>query len=605
MTITLYNHEVTSSTKQAIYASRLQASLAKFARAVTLRPVSLSIKSDDFTPSPAWSTDTGIVLMHRPQLGNISSAANIIRLKGLAVHEIAHLMYTPRDRTHFMKWVADYNHLTAFNILEDNRIENIMVANMSGIKPWLIHTVTGELLNNLTPAEQANLLPLVWGRKYLPADVRKAAYNTWSSTAADAAEVADILDKYIVLNFHNKEDIATAKPLIGRLHSIMNVSSNMPSSPNHVKDSTSAPSSQGETYTASKREIDKALKEVSEAVASDSAHEDTDTDTTEDAPPAVSGGDSGEPNANIASALRSAKASAESDVLEDVKNTIESIRDADSKTLFNEDDNIPANRRGVPRIPKYQLKYENASVDAVNNSRRFAKELQEVRAMFDPGWVRKSSQGRLNVRDYMLGTDLDEAFDLWDQGNQDVTDIECVILLDNSGSMRDMCTAAYESMWATKRALDSIGADTTVIQFGSWGEILYPSEVKATTRMLTARFNGGGSTNPLASLVKAKDILSNSSRAIKILIVITDGDWGNKIACDQVIASMRSSNVLTGLVYLEDANLHEVFKHYDDNKNRMFDAHYCEMFTHLTNPSDIVDFAKQLAKVSRERMLHV
>lgn len=606
MSVLLYNDAVTNATKQDIYASRLQASLLKFARTVTGQAVSLQINRVPYpSGSPAWSTERAIVLSHHAGLGNISSAKNIIRLKGLTVHELAHVMYTPRDRTHFMKWVMSNNYGTTFNMLEDNRIENIMVSNMSGIKPWLVHTVTTELLDGTTEQEQAAVLPLVWGRKYLPDSVRSAAYKAWNASAQTvmpitAKYIADLVDEYIVLNFHDKAHIATAQRIIADLHAALNMTQDVPKNPQHGKDQLSAPSSSSQIQQPGKRDTDNSLKDVQKQVSQDTAAEEAESS-------GLSGNGSESTNSatSVGESLRSARSDAEADVLEDVKNTIDAIRDAESDSSFADDNEVKPEYKVIRPVPRRSIQYQNVSVEAINSSRRFAKELQEVRAMFDPAWVRKSSQGRLNVRDYMLGADLDESFDLWDQGNEDVTDIECVILLDNSGSMRSMIDSAYESMWSIKRALDTVGADTTVIQFGTYGEVLYSPDTKATTRMATARYSGGGNTNPLFSLIKAKEILFNSSRAIKMLIVITDGYWGNSDACNQVVATLRSSGVLTGLVYLEEKELHNIFKRTDDNGNTLYDAHYCEMFTKLDDPSDIVDFAKQLASVSRKRLLNL
>lgn len=601
MAIILENNTVDKDTMQQIYAARLQASLVKFARSVTLQPVSVRIDLTVYNhcDAPAWSTDTGITLVHTKDIGSIASAKNIIRLKGLLVHEMAHVLYTPRSRTALVQWVNKESYGKAFNILEDNRIENFMVANLSGVAPWLVHTVTHEFLRETNPQVQANLLPMIWGRKYLPSDVRTKAYKSW--TASDPAVIAGIIDQYLTLNFHNKDDIEVAKRLIREFHAIISFTPNAPNNPNHQGNTSAAPPSNG-SQTVGKRDMDKVIKDVQKTLDQDAAHSG-DSDESDDTSTAGTGSPESKLN-DLVDAIQQAKDDAQEELLEDVKNTIASVKDVDSESNSSMDTEAHTIApKNIKPIPKSRLVYMPVSAESIHSSRKFAMQLQEVRAMYDPGWQRKTSQGRLNPREFLMHSNLDESFDLWDHGNEDVTDIECVVLLDNSGSMGNIITPAYEAMWSVKRALDSIDASTTVIQFGTYGDILYSAHDKATTRMATARQWGGGSTQPLNSLIRAQQILTESSRAIKMLIVITDGDWGSTQNCDQVIAGLRSQGVMTGLVFLTDPKWTSFRS--DSEGNHYVNAHRCEVATKLDNPKDIIDFARQFAAMSQKRLLNV
>jgi hypothetical protein len=603
MNYTVYNNVVDKATMQTIYASRLQSMFSKFARSVTLQPTSVSIQiiEEMYANAPAWSDDTGMTLVHYPESGSLLSINNLTRLKGLAIHELSHLLFTPRSLTALSKWVNANRLQTTFNILEDNRIENFMVSRMSGVKPWLVHTITAELLKPNTNIDK--LLPLVWGRKYLPDNIRTTAYKAWSSTVSPetADDIARIVDNYIVLTLHDKDEIEKAQLLIRQLSTLMNDNhSSAVHSHNHSTQDSCAPQSDG-SKPLGKRDVADAKKDVAEQVASQSAPDSADDSEDE----GDSGSSQGKPDTagQLKAALTEAKQQAQSAVVEDVKSTIETVKSADSVSSFNDKDEYEARHRAILPANKYHVKQEAVSAEARSMAQLFTRELVHIRSDFDPGWVRKSDQGKLNVRDYMMGANFDEAFDLWDQGHEEATDIECVILLDNSGSMRDMSTPAYEAMWAIKRSLDAVDASTTVIQYGSWGNYLYQAHEKAQVKMTTARMEGGGSTKPLNSLVKANQILRESSRAIKMMITITDGQWDNTRACDQVIATMRSSGIVTGLVFLQDSKTPEIFIRRDAVGSQMIDAHYCEAATLLTEPRRIVEFAKQLTKVSRERVL--
>ena len=598
--IVVTNNVVNKHTVQAMYKSKLQASLLKFMRSVTLQPIGLEIRtapSAQLTShsSPAWSNDKGAVLMHFEDQGSIASATNIMRLKGLAIHELSHLVYTPRSRTQFFKWVVEKGYARTFNLLEDNRIENLMVARMSGVTPWLTHTIIKELVN-VDDSSQSSLLPLLWGRKYLPKTLRMKALAEWPGDNASA--IADVLDKYILLNIQNKVDQETAKQLIAEMHALTAENDKVPETMH--KDESVAPDSSGADMSPTKRQIDKQLQEVADAIDGDNSDSgDGGSDSGDDS----SGGADDSDTGSLADELQAAANAAKNAVYEDVKNTVEALRDAGSSTSFSEEH--PSKQRHVIKpVQKYLMGYESVSPEMMSASKLFARELNEVRAEYDPAWVRKVDQGRLNVREFIMNGNLDESFDLWDDGNEAVTDIECVILLDNSGSMRDMITPAYEAMWSIKRALDSVSADTTVIQFGSHGDILYTADQQASTKMITARHAGGGSTNPLNSIIKAQEILSNSSRGIKMFIVITDGDWSSEVSCDQVIATMRVQGVMTGLVFLEETSEgSNWWKRYDETGARLINAHCCELFEKLENPRDILKFAKGLAKLSRTRLV--
>jgi hypothetical protein len=602
MNYTVSNSVIDKDTIQNMHAGKLQSSMAKFARSMALRPVQVNVKryQHDYMPeAPAWSDDHTIHITHDKDTGNIGSADNIIRLKGLLIHELSHVLFTPRSKTALVKWVRDSNYWNAFNILEDNRIENLMVANMSGVKPWLVHTITTELIKT-APGQANSLLPLVWGRKYLSLEIRMAALNTWKALNADA--ITALLDEYITLNLQHKPDIERAKTVISEFSMALQEEQDLNGKPpvrsiHHGVTSETAPDSKADSQPMSKAQQDKLLDKVEEDSAQPSGG---DSDESSESGASTSSGKT------LAEQLQDAADVAMEALLEDVKSTVQSVKESSEPVNVMGDNSISSRDRDrlISPVPEYSKKLETPSADAMIASRQFAKELTELRTQHDPGWLRRSDQGRLNVKDFMLGTDLEEAFDQWSEGNQDVTDIECVVLLDNSGSMSDMIDPAYEAMWAIKRGLDSVQASTTVIQYGSRGEILYGPNQRATNQVLTARFAGSsGGTDPFWSLKKAHEILADSTRAIKMMVVITDGSWGSEAACEEAILAMRGNGVLTGLVFLADPNPANHWQYKKTTENEIIvDAHKCEVAVMLTAPSQLVDFAKDITKLSQKRV---
>lgn len=597
----VHNTDINKAAIQQLYASKLQASFEKFARAITHTKTAVNVvKSGPGYNAPAWSDDKGLTVVHDLSLGSIIAADNIVRLKGLLIHELSHLVFTPRNKTHFVKDVLKFNLTNEFNILEDNRIENLMLAKLSGVKPWLVHTVANELQKDLKPEE---LLPLVWGRKYLPKKLRKQALKDWDknkSVPNHGQLIAKVIDEYLRLTLSSKEEQVEAMRLLRQFRDLITPPSD-PSNPqrkpwsfNHPGYNCS-PESDG-SQPATKGQQDKLLKQS--PLTDDEL--DTDDDDLESDEQANGEGEYSIGSSPVQEMLEEAFNDARSEILEDVKSTIQSIRESDEvgSTPSEADDES----KSTLKVFKSRLKSTMPpKPQAVTAARKFASTLTELRALHDPGWVRKTNQGRINLHQFMLGADFEELFDEWSSGNQDVTDIECVILLDNSGSMADRIEDAYNAMWSIKRGLDSINASTTVVQFGTHGVILYPANSKAGAQIATARYEGGGNTMPFHSLRYAKQILDNSSRAIKILLVITDGAWSNAMSCEQVIMGMRMSGVLTGLVFLEDKAW--AWLNTDSEGNLKIDGHKCEIVTALKDPMDIVDVAKSLTALAQKKVL--
>jgi hypothetical protein len=176
---------------------------------------------------------------------------------------------------------------------------------------------------------------------------------------------------------------------------------------------------------------------------------------------------------------------------------------------------------------------------------------------------------------------------------EDATDIECIILLDVSGSMSGFEVEAHESMWAIKNALDSIQASTTVVAYsdGSYSSrLLYSGNEKADSDMRVIRNLYG--TDPYKALQYAKYLLAGSTRAIKLLIVITDGMWNGKVQeSNETIIDIRNGGVITTLAYLSPYN------------QTAIDGHGCEIVSHVTKPSDLFDLGQAIVEVGINRQL--
>jgi hypothetical protein len=272
-----------------------------------------------------------------------------------------------------------------------------------------------------------------------------------------------------------------------------------------------------------------------------------------------------------------------------------------AKAIAQYNGDVELTGRPLPPLPKSTWFNGDPTTEAVSAVRSFARELELIKAAHDPGWNRKVEQGKLNVQQYITGADLEECFDEWDMGREDATDIECVVVLDTSSSMGGQARGAFESMWATKRALDKIGASTTVLTFDAKSHTLYSSDEKATNKLRTIYL--GGSTEPLPALKQAKSILANSTRAVKIMFVITDGQWYDSKVSDNIIKELRNAGVITALAYVYD----QYDWHTEEEKKlrapKEIDSHGCEVAMAVSDSTQLYHIARAMVDAGIKRNL--
>jgi len=237
----------------------------------------------------------------------------------------------------------------------------------------------------------------------------------------------------------------------------------------------------------------------------------------------------------------------------------------------------------------------NCPADLVLLAKAFGKELERLRAKYEPQWESEVDSGRLNVNRYLQGEDFDTCFDEWQEGRADVTAIEAVILLDKSGSMSGAnADNAYKSMWAIKKALENVQARTSVVLFDYSTRLLYEADDKAGTTIRDGGASGG--TNPESAILYAKRVLAETEKPIKILFMITDGAWDTKVG-EEAINEMRNAGVLTCQAYLSQ---------YDEQQSSIESyRHSFELLTHIKSAKDILVLGKDLVRLAINRNLVV
>ena len=247
----------------------------------------------------------------------------------------------------------------------------------------------------------------------------------------------------------------------------------------------------------------------------------------------------------------------------------------------------------ISELPRADYNEARASEELAMVQRAFTRELQRLKAENDPAWETEVRQGKLRVQRHIEGKPFNVLFDKWKEGRDDVTDIEAVILLDRSTSMQGTnAKEAYKSMWAIKRSLDKVNANTTVLTFDNYTKVLYSADEKAEATIRDSGASGG--TQPEEAILYAQTVFAQTEKPIRILFMITDGAWGGEKS-EQSVRKMREAGVLTCQAIINERELSA------DNLNR--NRHEFEMVNHIRTAKDILLLGRNLVKTAISRRL--
>jgi hypothetical protein len=562
---------------------RMTQVFTKFAGTLTLRPIKVEVSREGNNGAPAWSDSDSITFSHS-HVGDLTQPRVVTGLKGLSLHEISHIMMTPRFGSILAKNVNKAKIWPAFNALEDQRIEMAMVTKFSSVSDWFVATIAEHLLK--MPNQLSVSFPLIYGRKYLPVEIRKVVRDSYEQQQ-NVVELSSLIDRYIVLNLSDTKNYAEAFQIITRYHELVsNLQGNNPnypewntgwariSDPNrHCDRKNGEWKSSAKSKTLGKSQQESISKRI--VISNGDSYDDPPNNPDPALSSGQEAGNGGDITQMLDDAVQKVMANKNREIVQAIKQF-----SGDAELTGAEMKPLARNEWVYDKSP---------TLDAIQSSKSFANELEQLKALHDPAWLRQQSQGRLNVQRYALGCEVDEAFDQWESGREDAVDIEAVILLDISGSMSWTLESAYGSMWAIKRALDKVNASTTVLTFGNKSSLLYSANERASTKFKYA--GSEGSTEPVKALRYARSVLANSKRAIKIVISITDGIWYGGAECDEILKYLRKAGVLTALAYVTNPDYQRA------GETTHIDTHGCAVAVNVTNGKDLFTLARQMVKV--------
>jgi hypothetical protein len=588
-------------------------------RVLTGDPVTVNVVPDG--PAPAWS-DGASIYINLNQIEDMD-LETLTQVNGLNYHELAHHLYTPRKGTELIKWVIENKYFQAFNILEDQRIETLLVGRYPSIAPYLIATVA----RWLGASEDVNgNYVCIRGRRYLPVEIRQAFRDEFAFPELIPA-IIRIVDEYRLLAF--PQGYARAQELIEQFYNEvclpMGLLPEMDGGPNKCGGRDPVSKGRPEPGKAQEKDAQRAagmgIKETTyvpksnDSERGDGSSTPSNTDPL-DAPPS----DTNSPRTN--SAPKSIQEALEAREQNITTSSIAPPGVGHSPSLGGVPDNINdllnkavddvLARKDVQADVKTKQrvivggdgkheditkkgKFNTTSVpqEAIISYRKFAKELQRLRDDSEPTWQRETPTGRLNVQRVIRGCEIDQSFDRWDEGD-DGCDIEAVILVDRSGSMSSQQNDKKASIacWTIKRALEHIEAPVTVYAFDDSAEVAYTRKEPAHKTEYKFIYGNGG-TEPYPTLLAAEQLLMASRKKNKMLFIVTDGVF-NTNKNDELIERITSRGILTSMILIMDDN---DWKYYVEEHNQLSKEqlrHKAEVFARITNAADLLPFAKQV-----------
>ena len=492
----------------------------------------------------------------------------------------------------------------AYNALEDQRIETLFTSKYPSTIDWFTSTILIHFVDNKKAFTTS--YPLLRGRRYLPTELRAKSRNAYPHQH-QIDEISEIVDAYRTLIF--PADTETGKDLIRRFNDLLPKGQGGQSG-------EGGEGEEGGSETGSECGRVKVKVKINDPFGhGDRPHEGIESDpTSRPVAPKKQERDRDnakkrdfEDDADLADEMNDPSTDLGGDAGDDAGDELETMMNDLLDEILNDNDvaneinDILRQISGLPSLATNsstepaKVAYGSINPDAntFQASLSFGRELERIRADFDPAWEKYESQGRLHAHRYLRGDDLDTVFDRWSEGKDDVTEIECVILLDNSGSMNgSKASNSYRAMYAIKRAFDRINANCTVITFNDQANTLYRASDKAGATIRDARTGGG--TVPDTAIQYATKLLAETDKPIRIFFAITDGDWsGNSDLNHDAIRKLGRAGVLTALAYIPDQN----------EPTTTINKHECEIATAIKNPLDLIGMARTLTRYGISRRL--
>jgi len=578
------------------HINKLQAVGAVYGRTdriLTAEPVEVRVEDDKDMDTTAYNDGKNIVF--NAHLIEDVDDKTIISLNGFNYHEVGHILYTPRGGSEFGRAVKREDLEKAFNVLEDARIERLLIAKYPSVAPFMEASCLEYLLKG-DSTEFGAYFPLFTGRKYLDIELRQEIADRFIKDFGVelAIRIASIVHEYRTLVYPRDFDrglelLRAMADVVGReaTHEV-NGKPIIPNGNGGHTDRAVQDKGRMKGDKEQKAQQDKATNnELGDGAGNEQLDDPADTNTDID-------GDS-------TSFGRKGKDEADDNVLrKDIQERLDNLSKNDDvqqgarevrKAINDNNDRRSAIKQGA-----YSNQQVSAQVSA--SARAFGVALERVRIDNDPMWELEQPMGRLNIGRAMRAdiNDMDKVFDRWSEGNSN-NDIDAIVLVDTSGSMSWQIQRTMESAWVIKRGIERINGRVSVYKFNHDSRLIYSATDKA--QPTEYRYvNSSGGTNPYKALLEARRQLLNSKRGVRMLFIVTDGEWDMTEENNKVISDLTKDGVQTSVVYLGSLKGWGEFDRaeYDERVERY--RHGAKHFREVEEPNQMVLVAKDIVKAT-------
>lgn len=144
---------------------------------------------------------------------------------GTALHGFAHSRYSPRTDEPLRETLARKRMHRTWNMIEDARIERLLLREFPGWQPHMMAACNHILLSPGPKGrpDLSSVFPLIVGRTYLPAALRQESYEAFAAEHSEyiADAVRDLVMQYLTIVDPGSEDHDLTVDIVTRLHGLL------------------------------------------------------------------------------------------------------------------------------------------------------------------------------------------------------------------------------------------------------------------------------------------------------------------------------------------------------------------------------------------------
>ena len=535
----------------------------------------------------------------------------VASIYGVNLHELAHNIFTPRVDEGLSKRIQPFGDFAwqVYNILEDQRAEGLFAGLYAPAATHFKRVALTQILDRNDETQRDTLWFLFYSRPWIPADLVASLRKRFDANTPGAADqVAPLMDEYMSLVFptddtrgyeiimaivsilqpvgctlpdgnHGEQARGTAdedkqneaqearpvsEPGSGEFDEDETGDDDGPgeSEDDETGDAAGGAGTDEDEPTGSAPDGDASEPETGTEQAPGGAEQDADSHASDDSQgegtgdQTDDGSEANERELDVAEieALDQAIDSAAADALDDHDGSDEwqEERKLIDRSMSRELDKITT---GVARGKRLGGRARPVTPEMRVQLRKVQRAFDDLRAQLEAAWVSQEPQGRLNVLDYINADHGDfDVFDRYDEGNEDQSGVEIVLLIDRSSSMSDRSmNQVSQAVWVIRQAIERLDGRVTVLAYDHRHFVCSDAGERVSSSTYPA-YSAEGATSPGLTLLEARRILKGSDRPNRLLVTLTDGGWttyanfGNStVDTDGVIATMNREGIVTAL----------------------------------------------------------